>query len=55
MKAAGYKAYLVEAEVEGKGTWFRVRYGNYDSYESALEAKDEFERKVQKIAYVTRL
>ncbi len=55
MKAAGYKAYLVEAEVEGKGTWFRVRFGSYDSYEAAIEAKDDFERKVQKIAYVTRL
>jgi len=55
MKATGYKAYLVEAEVEGKGTWFRVRYGTYDSYQAAIDAKDEFERKVQKIAYVTRL
>lgn len=55
MKSAGFKSYLVEADVDGKGTFFRVRYGHYDSYQSALDAKGEFERKVNKIAYVTRL
>ncbi len=55
IRDAGYRAYLVEAEVEGKGRFFRVRFGSYDSYQAALAAKDEFERKVQKIAYVTRL
>lgn len=55
MRIAGYRAYLVEAQVEGKGTFFRVRFGHYDSYEDALAAKDDFESKMQKIAYVTRL
>ena len=55
MRIAGYRAYLVEAEVEGKGTFFRVRFGHYQTYEDALDAKSEFEDKMQKIAYVTRL
>jgi cell division septation protein DedD len=55
MRIAGYRAYLVEAEVEGKGTFFRVRFGHYASYEAALDAKEDFENKMQKIAYVTRL
>ncbi len=55
VKGAGYGAYVVSAEVEGKGTFYRVRLGNYDSYDRAVAAKAEFERKVPKIAYVTRL
>jgi len=55
MRIAGYRAYLVEAEVEGKGTFFRIRLGHYESYEAALDAKEEFEEKMRKIAYVTRL
>ncbi len=55
VKGAGYSAYVVSAEVEGKGTFYRVRLGNYGSYDEAVAAKAEFERKVPKIAYVTRL
>jgi DedD protein len=55
VRDAGYRAYLVEADIEGKGTFFRVRLGKYDSYQAALDAKAAFERKVQRIAYVTRL
>lgn len=55
MRDAGYRASISEAEVEGKGTFYRVRFGSYDSYDQALEAKAEFERKVSKIAYVTRI
>jgi cell division septation protein DedD len=55
VEEAGYRAYVVEADVEGKGTFYRVRFGQYDSYQAAIDAKAEFEQKVQKIAYVTRL
>jgi len=55
LKAAGYRSYLVQAEVEGKGTFWRVRFGKYQTYQQAIDAKAEFERKVNKIAYVTRL
>jgi DedD protein len=54
VKGAGYSAYVVSAEVDGK-MFYRVRLGNYGSYDEAVAAKAEFERKVPKIAYVTRL
>lgn len=55
LRAAGYAPTMTPAEVEGKGTFFRVRLGSYPSYDSAVEAKLEFERKVSRIAYVTKL
>ncbi len=48
-------AYLVEAEVDGKGTFYRVRLGSYGSYDDAIDAKTDFEAKVKKVAYVTKL
>jgi DedD protein len=55
VKGAGFGAYLTEAEVSGKGTYYRVRLGSYGTYEDAVAAKTAFEQKQKKIAYVTRL
>lgn len=55
LRAAGYTASVVAAEIEGKGTFYRVRLGTYPSFDDAVKAKAEFERKVSKIAYVTKL
>jgi DedD protein len=55
LRAAGYAPFVVPAEVEGKGTFYRVRLGNYPSYDDAVAAKAEFERKINRIAYVTKL
>lgn len=55
LRAAGYAPFVVPAEVEGKGTFYRVRLGNYPSYEDAVAAKADFERKINRIAYVTKL
>jgi DedD protein len=55
MNAAGYKPYIVEAEVPGKGIWYRVRLGFYGSYDDAIAAKQTFESDQQIIAYVTRV
>ena len=54
VKSAGYGAYVTAADVDGK-KFYRVRLGNYASYDDAVAAKAEFEKKVPKIAYVTRL
>ena len=54
VKGAGYGAYVVAAEVDGV-MYYRVRAGTYGSYDDAVLAKAEFEKKVPKIAYVTRL
>ena len=55
VKSAGYKAFVAEAAVDGKGTFFRVRFGTYTTYDAAVEAKSSFEAKMKKIAYVTKL
>jgi len=52
---AGYEPYIAEADVPGKGTWYRVRLGSYGSYDGAIKAKREFESAQKIIAYVTRV
>jgi cell division septation protein DedD len=55
VKGAGFEAYLTEAHVEDKGTFFRVRLGSYATYDDAVTAKTDFEHRVKKIAYVSRI
>lgn len=50
-----YDPYMVEADVPGKGHYFRVRVGGYGSFDEAVAAKTLFEDKQHVIAYVTRL
>ena len=46
--------YLVPTTIPGRGVWFRVRLGHYSSWDTALTAKQEFERKQKIIAYVAK-
>lgn len=55
MKSAGYQPYLTEADVTGKGTFYRVRLGSYRSLEAANDAKAEYEKTARKSAQVMRL
>ena len=55
LRAAGYAPFVVAAQVGGKGMFYRVRLGSYASYDDAVKAKGDFERKVSRIAYVTKL
>ena len=55
LQKSGYAPYVVSADVEGKGVWFRVRVGQYASQDDAMAAKSDFESKQKIIAYVTRL
>jgi DedD protein len=54
-KAAGFQPYLTEADVTGKGTFYRVRLGSYRSLEAANDAKAEYEKSSRKTAQVMRL
>jgi DedD protein len=54
VKAAGYQAYVTEAEVSGK-TFYRVRFGKYRTMEAANEAKGEVEKALETSASVMRL
>jgi DedD protein len=55
IKSAGYQPYVTEAEVGGKGTFYRVRLGTYRSLEAANDARAEFEKAARKTAQVMRL
>jgi DedD protein len=55
LKAAGFQAYLSEADVGSKGTFYRVRIGSYRTADAAHGAKAELERVTKKNASVMRL
>jgi cell division septation protein DedD len=45
-------AFVVAGDVPGKGTTYRVRYGNFASYQEATAAKESFEKQHNMIALV---
>jgi septal ring-binding cell division protein DamX len=45
-------AFIVASEIPGKGTWYRVRVGNYGSSQEAIAAKGAFEKQTNTIAYI---
>jgi DedD protein len=55
IRSSGYQAYLTSAEVDGKGTFYRVRVGKYGSMDAANDARTEFEKTAKRSALVTRL
>jgi DedD protein len=55
IQGAGYRPYVVASEIPGKGTFYRVRVGDYLTKEAASSAKSDFERKQHTIAYVAKL
>ena len=55
IKSAGFQPYLTEADVTGKGTFYRIRLGSYRSLDAANDAKAEYEKASRKTAQVMRL
>jgi cell division septation protein DedD len=45
-------AFVIASDVPGKGTVYRVRFGNYGSYKDATAAKDGFEKQHGLIALI---
>ena len=43
---------VITSDIPGKGTWFRVRVGDYRAFKEAVDAKLSFERRFSKIALV---
>ena len=43
LRARGHKAYVVEAHVPGRGTWYRVRIGPFTSQHAAASYRSGFE------------
>lgn len=55
VKAQGYQAQITQAQVEGKGTFYRVRMGNYRSLDAAISARSDFEKASSKSASIMKL
>ena len=52
LREKGYAPTVVEAQVPGRGTWYRVRLGNFSSRETATRFLTDFRRETQLDAYV---
>jgi cell division septation protein DedD len=53
LRERGYAPYIVTAQVPGKGTWFRVRMGNFANKDAATHYLQDFHRETQLDAFVT--
>jgi len=53
-KFGSEKTYLVVSEIPGKGTWYRVRVGDFATSKDAFAGKAAFEKKHGVIAYVAQ-
>jgi DedD protein len=51
-RAAGLKAYVTEAELGAKGTWYRVRVGAFKDKDSASRFRHDVERELRVAAVV---
>ncbi len=54
LRARGHKAYTVEARVQGRGTWWRVRVGPFPSQHAAQAYRSQFEAKEHVVPFVVQ-
>ena len=52
LRARGHKAYVMEAHVPGRGTWFRVRIGPFPSQAQASSYRQGFEAKEHVVPFI---
>jgi len=52
LRARGHKAYVVEAHVPGRGTWFRVRIGPFSSQHAAASYRSGFEGREHVVPFI---
>ena len=52
LRARGHKAYVVEAHVPGRGTWFRVRVGPFPTQHSASQYRVAFEAREHVVPFI---
>jgi cell division septation protein DedD len=52
LRARGHKAYVLEANVAGRGTWFRVRIGPFSTQHAAVTYRSSFEAKEHVVPFV---
>lgn len=52
LRARGHKAYVQEAHVQGRGTWYRVRVGPFTSQREAASYRTLFERREHVVPFI---
>lgn len=52
LRARGHKAYVLEAHVVGRGTWYRVRIGPFSSQQAASSYRSTFETKEHVVPFI---
>jgi cell division septation protein DedD len=52
LRARGHHAYVVEAHVPGRGTWFRVRIGPFSTQHAASQYRTDFEAKEHVVPFL---
>jgi DedD protein len=52
LRARGHKAYVVEAHVGGRGTWYRVRVGPFPTQHAAAAYRSGFEAKEHVVPFI---
>ena len=52
LRARGHKAYVQEATVPGRGTWFRVRVGPFTTQHAAAAYRTQFESKEHVVPFI---
>jgi len=52
LRARGHKAYVQEAHVQGRGTWYRVRIGPFTSQREAAQYRTSFEGREHVVPFI---
>lgn len=52
LRDRGYAPFIIQAEVAGRGTWYRVRMGSFPSKDAAARYLQDFKRETQLDAFV---
>jgi cell division septation protein DedD len=52
LRARGHKAYVVEAHVPDRGTWFRVRIGPFQTKNAATQYRSGFEAREHVVPFI---
>jgi cell division septation protein DedD len=53
LKGQGYHAFVVTADLPGKGRWYRVRLGKFDTRDAAEHYLQDFKREMKLNAFIT--
>lgn len=54
LRERGYPAFMITAEIEGRGTWHRVRVGRFPSKEEANTYQKQLEKKIHLRGFIAR-